>query len=70
MQLTPDYLYFASTAGGENDDVEVSIFGEEVKYEIPPEPAERRDLVKNFEVFYLYRSTKIAYHTIPTATIH
>ena len=56
MQLTPDSTYFASTAGGENDDMEeiaVSIFGEEVKYEIPPEPAELRDVVKNFEILYL-----------------
>ena len=59
-------MYVASTAGGE---IAVPKFGEEVKYNIPPAPAELRDLVKRFEVLFstVPRSTTIAYHTIPTA---
>ncbi|KAL5502332.1 hypothetical protein EMCRGX_G009085 [Ephydatia muelleri] len=38
---------------GENDDVEeiaIPNFGDEVVYDIPPAPAELRDLVKRFEL--------------------
>ena len=69
---TPSYMYVASTAGGENDEAEetaVPKFGEEVKYDVPPAPAELRDLVKKFEVLFstVPGSTIVAYHTIPTA---
>ena len=69
---TPGHMYVTSTAGGENDDAEeiaVPKFGEEVKYDTPPAPAELRDLVKKFEVLFSTGpgSTTIAYHTIPTA---
>ena len=40
-----------------------------MKYDIPPAPAELRDLVKRFEVLFstVPGSTTAAYHTIPTA---
>ena len=65
-------MYVASTAGGENDEVEeiaIPNFGEEVEYDIPPAPAELRDLVKRFEVLFstVPGSTTVAHHTIPTA---
>ena len=49
----PSYMYVASTltAGGENDEVEeiaIPNFGDEVEYDIPPAPAELRDLVKTW----------------------
>eukprot|EP00731_Ephydatia_muelleri_P027497 Em0019g370a len=69
---TPSYMYVASTAGGENDEVEeiaIPNFGDEVEYDIPPAPAELRDLVKRFEVLFstVPGSTTVAHHTIPTA---
>ena len=70
----PSYMYVASTltAGGENDEVEeiaIPNFGDEVEYDIPPAPAELRDLVKSFEVLFstVPGSTTVAHHTIPTA---
>eukprot|EP00731_Ephydatia_muelleri_P000886 Em0001g886a len=44
-------------------------FGDEVDYDIPPAPAELRDLVKRFEVLFstVPGSTTVAHHTIPTA---
>ena len=65
-------MYVASTAGGENDEVEeiaIPNFGDEVEYDIPPAPAELRDLVKRFEVLFstVPGSTTVAHHTIPTA---
>ena len=69
---TPSYMYVTSTAGGENDEVEeiaIPNFGDEVEYDIPPAPAELRDLVKRFEVLFstVPGSTTVAHHTIPTA---
>eukprot|EP00731_Ephydatia_muelleri_P038690 Em0863g2a len=69
---TPSYMYVASTAGGEKDEVEeiaIPKFGDEVEYDIPPAPAELRDLVKRFEVLFstVPGSTTVAHHTIPTA---
>ena len=52
---TPSCMYVGSTAGGESDEAEeiaVPKFGEEVEYDIPPAPAELRDLVKRFEVLF------------------
>ena len=65
-------MYVASTAGGEKDEVEeiaIPKFGDEVEYDIPPAPAELRDLVKRFEVLFstVPGSTTVAHHTIPTA---
>ena len=45
----PSYMYVASTAGGENDEVEeiaIPNCGDEVEYDIPPAPAELRDLTR------------------------
>ena len=66
---TPSYMYVASTAGGENDEVEeiaIPNFGDEMEYDIPPAPAELRDLVKRFEVLFstVPGSTTVAHHTI------
>ena len=66
---TPSYMYVASTAGGENDEVEeiaIPNFGDEVEYDIPPAPAELRDLVKRFEVLFstVPGSRTVAHHTI------
>eukprot|EP00731_Ephydatia_muelleri_P006112 Em0003g360a len=44
------YMYVASTAGGENDEVEeiaIPNLGDEVEYVFSPAPAELRDLVKS-----------------------
>ena len=65
-------MYVASTAGGENDEVEeiaIPNFREEVECDIPLAPTELRDLVKRFEVLFsiVPGSTTVAYHTIPTA---
>ena len=65
-------MYVASTAGGENDEVEeiaIPNFGDEVEYDIPLAPVELRDLVKRFEVQFstVPGSTAVAHHTIPTA---
>ena len=61
-------MYVASTAGGEKDEVEeiaIPKFGDEVEYDIPPAPAELRDLVKRFEVLFstVPGSTTVAHHT-------
>ena len=69
---TPSYIYVASTAGGENDEVEkiaIPNFGDEVEYDIPPAPAELRDLMKRFEVVFstVPGSTTESHHAIPTA---
>ena len=50
-------MYVASTASGENDEVEeiaIPNFGEEVEYNIPSAPAVLKDLVKRFGVHVLF----------------
>ena len=67
-------MYVASTAGGENDEVEeiaIPNFGEEVEYDIPPAPCSRAKREKVWGTCTIFNSTwindSIAHHTIPTA---